>query len=59
LSNIFTITLDTLDNMLYTLDILDANIRHEADGGDHDKSIEGESESKSAAEPISLFCSPT
>ena len=40
-----TKTLDTLDNILYTLDILVTNIEQETYGGDHGKSVDGESES--------------
>ena len=39
------ITLDTLDNMVYTLDIHDANIEHIIYGGHHGNSIDGENES--------------
>ena len=39
-----TITLDTLDIMVYTLDILDTNIEHIIYGGNHGKSIDGENE---------------
>ena len=43
---IFTaITLDTLDNMVYTLDILAANCEQETYGGNHGKSGDGENES--------------
>jgi hypothetical protein len=38
------ITLDTLDSMVYTLDILDTNIKQEAYGGNHGKRIDGENE---------------
>jgi len=38
------ITLDTMDNMVYTLDIHDANIEHSIHGGDHGKSIHGGNE---------------
>ena len=41
----FTITLDTLDIKVYTLDILASNIEQETYGGNHGKSIDGESES--------------
>ena len=39
------ITLDTLDNMVYTLDILATNIKRSTYGGNHGKSIDGENES--------------
>mgnify|MGYP006957794283 CR=1 FL=1 len=42
---IFVITLDTLDNMVYTLDILATNIKESTYGGNHGKSIDGENES--------------
>jgi hypothetical protein len=42
---LFALTLDTLDNMVYTLDIHDANIEHIIHGGNHGKSIHGENES--------------
>jgi hypothetical protein len=35
------VTLDTLDNMVYTLDILAANTEQETYGGNHGKSING------------------
>ena len=38
------ITLDTMDNMVYTLDIHDASIEHSIHGGDHGKSIHGGNE---------------
>jgi hypothetical protein len=41
-----TITLDTLDKMIYTLDIHDANIGHIIHGGNHGKSIHGENENR-------------
>jgi hypothetical protein len=41
-----TITLDTLDNMVYTLDILAANIKQKTYGGNHGKSIHGENENR-------------
>jgi hypothetical protein len=37
----FTITLDTLDIKVYTLDIHDANIKYIVYGGNHGKSIHG------------------
>ena len=40
----FRITLDTLDNMIYTLDIHDANIERQTYGGNHGKSIYREKE---------------
>jgi hypothetical protein len=45
LSNIKAITLDTLDKIVYTLDVLDANIEHKIWGGNHGKSAGGENES--------------
>ena len=43
---IFTdITLDTVDIMVYTLDIHDANIEQIIHGGNHGKSIHGGNES--------------
>ena len=39
-----SITLDTLDSMVYTLDILVANIEQKTYGGNHGKRIDGESE---------------
>jgi hypothetical protein len=44
LSNIKSITLDTLDKMVYTLDILETNIEQLTCGADHGKSIYGEKE---------------
>ena len=52
------VTLDTLDNMVYTLDILAANIGHQALGGNHGKSVDGENESRTTRESLGLFCSP-
>jgi hypothetical protein len=40
----YTITLDTLDNMVYTLDTLAANSGQITYGGNHGKSIDGENE---------------
>ena len=39
------ITLDTLDNMVYTLDILTSNIGRQSYGGDHGTSDGGENQS--------------
>jgi hypothetical protein len=39
-----TVTLDTYDNMVYTLDIHDANIEQIVYGGNHGKSIHGGNE---------------
>ena len=39
------ITLDALDIMVYTLDILVTNIEHIIYGGNHGNSIDGENES--------------
>lgn len=36
------ITLDTLDNMVYTLDVHATNIKHKTYGGNHGKRIDGE-----------------
>ena len=41
---IIAITLDTLDNMVYTLDILATNIKQATYGGTHGNSIDGENE---------------
>jgi hypothetical protein len=41
---LFIVTLDTLDTMVYTVDIHDANIEHTIHGGNHGKSIQGENE---------------
>ena len=41
----YTITLDTLDNMVYTLDILATNSQRETEGGHHGKSFDGGNES--------------
>ena len=38
------ITLDTMDNMVYTLDIHDANIEHVIHEGNHGKSMHRENE---------------
>lgn len=38
---LITITLDTLDMMIYTLDMIVANIEQSTYGGDHGKSICG------------------
>jgi hypothetical protein len=51
-----TITLDTLDNMVYTLDIHGANIEHIIHGGNHGKSIHGENESWADWKSCGLFC---
>jgi hypothetical protein len=40
----FKITLDTLDKMIYTLDILITNIKQKTYGGSHGKSVDGENE---------------
>jgi hypothetical protein len=42
---ITVVTLDTLDNMVYTLDILAANYEQTTYGGNHGKSGDGENES--------------
>ena len=39
------ITLDTLDKLVYTLDILGTNIERLIYGGNHGNSIDGENES--------------
>ena len=41
---LLTITIDTLDKYVYTLDILAANIKHSTYGADHGKSICGKKE---------------
>jgi hypothetical protein len=41
----FILTLDTMDTMVYTLDILATNIERIIDGGNHGKSIDGQNES--------------
>jgi hypothetical protein len=41
---IIAITLDTLDNTVYTLDIHDTYIEQKNFGGDHGKSVDGENE---------------
>jgi hypothetical protein len=42
---LLTITLDTLDIMVYTIDIHDANIEHIIHGGNHGKSVHGGNQS--------------
>ena len=52
---LLTITLDTLDMMVYTLDMIATSIEQSTYGGDHGKSIHGENEKRTVRESHGQF----
>ena len=53
---LITITLDTLDKVVYTLDMIVTNIEQSTYGGDHGKSICGENENRTVRETHGQSC---
>ena len=53
---LITITLDTLDKVVYTLDMIATSIEQSTYGEDHGKSIHGENENRTVRETHDQFC---
>ena len=56
---LLSITLDTLDKVVYTLDMIATNIEQSTYGGNHGKSVYGEKEWRTTRESHRLFRSST